>query len=220
MDRLADQAPNLYGQIYPMIKSDAALRERWRDLAHSNKNCVMTFLGSAEPTEFEIELQRLLAEDPQLHSFTPADLQRLFRLWYERGDKLRLAETLHEHPDWQKIAWRDLAHVYADYQDYRQAYETVARYSARPQLPNTDPADSIESLARRFRISGNIENDGLPIALAQANAGDLDNALATLKVLSTMPGAPRSLHSVESEIWARKGEWQKAWQALSQFINN
>ena len=165
-------------------------------------------------------MDQLLSGDPQLHSFTPADLQRLFRLWYERDDKLRLAETLHEHPDWQKIAWHDLAHVYADYQDSRKAYETVARYSARPQLPNTDPADSIESLARRFGISGNIENDGLPIAVAQANAGDLDNALATLKVLATMPGAPRSLHFVESEIWARKGEWQKAWQALSQSIKD
>ena len=116
---------------------DPDLRDQWRELARTNTKCFFIFLQNSVPFEISIEMDQLLSGDPQLHSFTPADLQRLFRLWYERGDKLRLAETLHEHPDWQKIAWRDLAHVYADYQDYRQAYETVARYSARPQLPNT-----------------------------------------------------------------------------------
>jgi hypothetical protein len=217
MRRLADHAPNLYDQIFPLIKSNADLRERWRDLAHSNKNCVMSFLGNAEPTEFAIELQRLLAENPQLHSFTPAELKTLFHIWYERGDKLSLAETLQQHPEWQRIAWRELARVYADYQDYRQAYDTVARFCARPRFPETDSHDSIESLARRFRISGNIENDGLRLALAEANHGEVDDALALLKALSAMPGAPRSLHFLEGDIWARKNEWQKAWQTISQY---
>ncbi len=217
MERMPIEAPHLYGEIFTLIKSDSSLRERWRDLAHSNKDCAMIFLQNASPAEFQIELDRLLVDDPELRSFMPADLKRIFRWWYERADKLALAETLQKHSEWQKIAWPDLARLYADYQDYRQAYETVVRFSSRPRFAKTDPAESIESLGRRFKISGNIENDGLPIALAQANAGDLDNALATLKVLSVMPGAPRSLHFVEAEIWARKGEWKKAWQAILKY---
>jgi hypothetical protein len=217
MKRLADQAPNLYWQIFLLIKPDAALRERWRDLAGSNKNCVMIFLGNAEPTEFQVELERLFSENPQLQSFAPDELKTLFHAWYDKGDKLRLAETLQQHPEWQKIAWRELSRIYADYQDYRQAYETVALFIPPPQLPEIDSRESIESLARRFRISGNIENDGLRLALAEANHGEVDDALALLKALSAMPGAPRSLHFLEGDLWARKGEWQKAWQAISQY---
>jgi len=209
-----------YADIFGSIKSDAALREKWRALADSNKDCIMIFLQNASPAEFELEVAQLLFEDPELKSFAAAELKRIFRLWYEHGDRLTLAENLRQHPQWQKIAWHELARVYADYQDYRQAYDTVARFCDRPRLPETDPMASIESLAKRFRISGNIENDGMAVILAQANAGELDNALATLKALSAMPDPPRSLNYVEAELWARKGEWQKAWQALSQSVND
>jgi hypothetical protein len=216
MRRLADQAPNLYDQIFPLIKSDADLRERWRDLAHSNKNCVMSFLGNAEPTEFAIELQRLLAENPQLHSFTPAELKTLFHIWYERGDKLSLAETLQQHPEWQKIAWRELARAYADYRDYRPAYETMARFSPPPG-PETDPHESIETLTTRFKIGGKTEQDGLMLARAEAKRGEIDDALAILKTLSAKPNASRLIYYLQGDLWARKNDWQKAWQAISQY---
>lgn len=220
IDRLGDQAPSLYEQISAAVKPDAELRERWRDLGHANKKCVMIFLRNASPTEFELEVNRLVFEDPELKSFTPAELKGVFQLWYDYGDQLALAEILRQHPEWQKIAWHELARVYANHQDYRQAYETVARFSPPPPLPKIDPSESIDSLAKRFRISRDNANDGLRVALAQLKAGDLDDALAMLKALSVMQGAPHSLSYVESEIWARKGEWQKAWQALSQFTSN
>jgi tetratricopeptide (TPR) repeat protein len=217
MRRCPDSAPAIYSEMFGAIKGDADLRDRWRQLAQTNTKCFLIFLQNADPFEISIELERLLSEDSQLRSFTPAELKTLFSVWYARGDELALAETLRQHPEWQKIAWRELARVYAEHQDYRQAYETVARFSARPRLPDTDPGDSIESLARRFRISGNIENDGLRLALAEANVGEVDDALALLKALSAMPDAPRSLHFLEGDVWARKGEWQKAWQAISQY---
>src|SRR5438477_4887204 len=81
--RLGLEAPHFYGEIFQLVKSDPALRERWRDLANSNKDCLLIFLQNAERTEFEIEIDRLLLEDPQLHIFTPTDLNWLFKQWYK-----------------------------------------------------------------------------------------------------------------------------------------
>jgi len=58
------------------------------------------------------------------------------------------------------------------------------------------------------------------LARAEAEHGEIDDALAILKTLSAKPKASRLVYYLQSELWARKGEWQKAWQALSQFIND
>jgi tetratricopeptide (TPR) repeat protein len=217
MKRWPDNAPALYKQIFGLIKDDADLRDRWRQLGHIDRRCLPILLEAVNNMEFELERERLFSEDPQLGSFTPAELSTLFRAWYEHGDKLRLAETLQQHPDWQKIAWRDLAHVYADYRDYRQAYETVVRFAPAPGLPDTDSRESIESLATRFKVGGGTEQDGLILARAEGERGDIDDALAILQTLSTKPRASRSVYHLEGELWARKGEWQKAWQAMSRY---
>jgi len=132
IQRCPGSAFGLYSDIFGAVREDADLRERWRDLAGNNREYLLVFLNNAEPVEFEIESERLLEEDPDLRSFKAAQLKMLFAAWYKRGNKLALAEKLQQHPDWQKIAWRELAQTLADYQDYRQAYETVARFSPRP----------------------------------------------------------------------------------------
>jgi tetratricopeptide (TPR) repeat protein len=217
MKRWPDNAPALYAQIFDLIKDDADLRDRWRQLGHIDRRCLPILLGSVNNMEFELELERLFSEDPELLSFTPAELNTFFHVWYEHGDKLRLAETLQQHPDWQKIAWRDLAHAYADYRDYRQAYETVVRFAPAPGLPDIDSRESIELLATRFKAGGGTEQEGLILARAEAERGEIDDALTILQILSTKPGASRYLYHFEGELWARKGEWQKAWQAMSKY---
>ncbi len=134
MHRLPDNAVSLYSDMFGAVRDDADLRDRWRKLADDQTNLVLTFLAQANETEFQIELQELLAANEQLAGFSGKDLQRLFALWYQKGDKLWLAETLKQHADWQKIAWPQLARSYADYQDYRQAFETAAAFLDAPRL--------------------------------------------------------------------------------------
>lgn len=215
MQRLRNPA-GLYSDIYPAIKDDAELRDRWRHLAENNSACVLIFLQNATPTEFQIELGRVLEENPDLHGFTPVQLQRLFQTWYDRGDKLALAETLRTHPDWQQIAWRELARVYADYQDYRPAYEALMRF-ANTQVSNASPNEPLDSLAIRFRISGS-ENDGLSLAQAEAVRGQVDDALAIITVLASRPNPSPLVNYVEAQLWAQKENWPKAWQAMSRYV--
>src|SRR4029077_4657711 len=134
--------------------------DRWRKLGENDRHCLLVFLSNADSVEFQIELQRVLADDALLQTFSTKELRALFHYWYEKGDKLGLAQTLQEHPDWEKIAWRDLARVYADYQDYRQAYDTIARFTPRPQIEEPKPRDSVQALAALFRVSPNPMRDG------------------------------------------------------------
>jgi Flp pilus assembly protein TadD len=127
-----------------------------------------------------------------------------------------LAEAVRAHERWEKIAWRELARVSADYQDYRPAYEKL-RQHAGAALPDNSPNDTAESLAARFRATGD-ETDGLLLARAQAANGDIDDALAVVALLSARPHASPLVHQVEAELWARKEDWAKAWQALWRYV--
>jgi hypothetical protein len=220
MQHFPEMAPAFYADIFGSVKSDTALRDRWRKLGESDTRCLLVFLRSVDNTEFQIELPQLLADDRKLQAFAPDELKTLFALWYEKGDKLWLAQTLQEHPAWKKIAWRQLARAYADYQDYRQAYETVRWFSPPPKSPEIDSGESLESLTSRFRAGGETEQDGLMLARAEANKGEIDDAIALLQSLSAKSREPHAANYLEADLWARKGEWQKSWRALSQSIND
>ena len=210
------EAPDLYAQIHEWVKDDPELMDRWRELGRGNKDCLLFFFSQASPFEFALELGRLLTENPALTNFTPPDLKRLFAAWYKKGDRLALAETLQEHPEWGNIAWRELALAYADYQDYRPAYETAARFAPPPSLPSVDPT-SIGFMAAQFRVSRDIGKDGLLLATAQFQTGADDEALRTISIALAAPRAPRELNYLAAQIWARKGHWQKAWEALREY---
>jgi hypothetical protein len=216
MERL-ENVPAFYSDLYGFVRGDATLMDRWRQLAEGDKRCVLMFLKSADRFEFEIELTSLLADDPNLLSFTSADLKTLFHVWYDRGDKLALARALQQHPDWQKIGWRELAQTYADYRDYRPAYETVRRFAEPPNLPKPRPNESVESLALRFRLGDEIEHDGLALAIAEIDRGQLEDALAIVKIVSTKSGLSPAAHYIQGEIFAKMGDWPKAWRAMSEF---
>ena len=212
-----DQAPELYGEIYQWIKDVPDLLDRFRELGRENTQCLLFFFRYARAVDFALELQRLFFDDPQLQSFTPTQLKTLFELWYQRGEKLTLAETLQAHVEWEKIAWRELARVYADNQDYRQAYETLIHH-IDVALPEISPNESIDEVAARFRISGGNEKDGLLLARAQAERGQVDDALAILTVLSTRRQTSPLVEYVEAQLWAKKQNWAKAWQAMWRYV--
>jgi tetratricopeptide (TPR) repeat protein len=201
-----------YSDIFGLVKDDPDLRDRWRELGAANKAWTLIFLQSATPAEFQIELNRIVGKDPDLGGLTPDQLKRLFELWYEKGEKLSLAETLRAHSEWQEIGWRQLARVYAEFQDYRQAYEIVKRFTPAPAI-EIPPNESVNSLASRFRVT-NSDGDSLALAAAEAKAGQIDDALAVLTVLESRPHPPPLVYYIEADLFTRKADWAKAWQAL------
>jgi tetratricopeptide (TPR) repeat protein len=220
MERSPVLAKPVYAGAFAQVKDDTDLRERWRKLGELKNWSRLSFLHNATPTEFVIEMERILSEDPDLQSFTPTEQKGIFRVWYERGGKLALLDALNQHPAWQKIAWREMAQSYGDYQDYRQACETVTRLAPRPQLPETPSPDAIPDLRARFRSGKNAQDAGLSLAMAQAKNGELDDALRILQMLAADPKPLPAVHFVQGELWAQKGDYQKAWQAFSKYVSS
>lgn len=216
MQRLGPSAFFLFNSIYPFVRDDASLRDRWRTLAGNDPRCALTFLSLATPVEFDVAVTQVLERDPELHAFSEAERERFFQAWYQNGNKLSLLEFLQQHPALQKIAWRQLAMAYADYQDYRPACETITRFAPAAALPEVDPA-SLDSLAARFRARHDSGNEGLLLATAEYQTGAADEALRTITVALADERAPRQLYFLAAQIWSKKGDWQKAWQSLRQY---
>ena len=134
--RLGLEAWQLYERIFSLVKNDPDLRDRWRLLGRDNKKCLLMFFSSASPVEFRVELDRLLADDPELKAFDAAEKLKFFEAWYHNGDKLELAEALREKSDWRAIGWKQLARVYAEYGDYQNACTTAREFASIPPVPN------------------------------------------------------------------------------------
>ncbi len=219
MQRWPENARVLYGDIFGAVRDSVELRDRWRELGHVNRQCLPILLFQLNRDEFPLELERLLADDPDLHSLSPDERKILFRTWLREGDPLALADALQRHPGWQTVGWEELAAALANYGDYRPAYETVHKFVQPPRLPNLQANDSVPTISLRFRVTRDVATDGLALVLSEKNAGDLDTALSNLKNFSTEQKVPPPVYFLESEIWAQKGDWQKAWQAIVKYQN-
>jgi tetratricopeptide (TPR) repeat protein len=215
--RSPEQAPEMYRQMFELIKDDVSLVDRWRELAHNDRRCLLVFFQYARPFEFNLELQRLLFENPTLNGFGPDELKLLFVAWYEKGDKFWLSQLLQEHPDWRKLAWRQVALLYADEKEYQKACETLRQFAPAPKLPQSESNEPLEALQISFRVDPLNLNKGLVLCLAQIKNGQIDEALKTVRDLVALPGSPKYLFYLEAQLWAQKHDWEKAWLAWRQF---
>jgi hypothetical protein len=213
------QAPNLYGEIYGLIKDQPELRDRWRLLGRDNEKCLLFFFRHAGPVEFRVELDRLLADDPELKSFDAAEKEMFFEAWFNNGDKLELAEVLSEKPDWRAIAWKQLARAYAEYGDYQNACATVREFASIPPVPEPPSARTSANLELQARLHPTDIDVGAALCLALAKEDRIEQALARLQALHGVKGFPAYLLNLEANLWERKGDWGKAWDALRPFVS-
>ena len=218
IERLGPEAWQLYERIFDLVKNDPALRDRWRLLGRESKQCLIMFFGRASPVEFRVELDRLLADDPELKAFDAAEKQTLFEAWYHTGDKLELAEALREKSEWQKIAWRQLARVYAEYGDYQNACVTTRQFASIPPVPEP-PGLTPSDLELQARLHPTDIDVAAALCLALAKENRVDQALARLQALHGVKGFPDYLRNLEAKLWEGKAEWGKAWNALSPFVS-
>jgi hypothetical protein len=57
------------------------------------------------------------------------------------------------------------------------------------------------------------------LCLALAKEDRVEQALARLQPLHEVKGYPDYLRNLEAELWERKAEWGKAWNALKPFVS-
>jgi len=188
-------------------------------LGRDNKKCLLVFFRNAGPVEFRVELDRLLADDPELKAFDAAEKLTLFEAWYHNGDKLELIEALREKSDWRAIAWKQLALAYAEYGDYQNACATARQFASIPPVPDPPAGLTMADLELRARLHPTDIDTAAALCLALAKEDRVEQALARLQALHEVKGYPDYIRNLEAELWERKAEWGKAWNALKPFVS-
>ena len=166
-----------------------------------------------------MELDHILADDPDLKSLTLAEKRNLFEAWFKNGDRLRLVETLREKPEWRTIGWRQLARGYADLGDYQNACAIVREFASIPPVPEPPAALNTADIELQARLHPTDMNIATALCLALAKEDKVEQALARLQALHEVKGYPDYLRNLEAQLWERKAEWGKAWNALRPFVS-
>ncbi len=215
--RAPEIAPARYGQMLDAARTNVFLRAALVKLAQTNREFLPVLLQNADRVESDLEISALLTEDPALESFTRAQRKSLFAAWFQRGDRSELTRILLAHPEWQEDGWPWLAQNYADAKNYEAAYEVVRKFAARPSLPAPEAEPARNALERKFFYHPEDFPNGLALYFLQQKLGETDAALTTLRALKKIPEHPAYVSWLEAELWAEKGDWEKAWNAWREF---
>ncbi len=216
--RAGERGPILYHQMLDWARGRSRLHAGLGRLARSNPDYLLVFLRHADRLECEDLISRLIEAEPNLKSFSVAQRQALFSIWFHKGDRHLLVAKLSENPELRETGWRWLAMTYAERKDYESACKVAREDSPVPTMPKVIPAKSLAELQRTFRFRPDDFQAGLQLFSAQRAAGQGNDALETLQSLQAVRGAPSYLAFIEAELREDRQEWQQAWAAWLRFI--
>ena len=216
--RAAEERPGLYSR---MLSAASQLNPRVNRMLEqfggTQPDLVLMYLERANRDDFASALGRFLDHDASLQTMTPEQRQRLFALWSEKGDLSRLAALTESHPDLLPIAWRGVAGYHAGRGDFRAAYELAKQFTNAPKLPEPARGVSIEQLQKQMYSEANNYGVGYSLYAEQMRAGNLDDALLTVRRFTEARDCPPYFHFLEAEAWAAKQNWERAWAARQKF---
>ena len=215
--RAPEIAPTRYGQMLDAARANVFLRAALVKLGQTNRDYLPILLQHADRLESDLEIGALLTEDPALEAFTRAQRKSLFAAWFQRGDRSQLTRSLLAHPEWLEDGWPWLAQNYADAKNYEAAYGIVRKFAASPSIPAPGAESPRNALERKFFYHPEDFQNGLALYFSQQKLGETDAALTTLRALKKIPEHPAYVSRLEADLWAEKGDWEKAWNAWQQF---
>jgi hypothetical protein len=177
----------------------------------------LAYLRRISGLAFNQALAKFLKRDPGLETLTEEEKLALFALWSERGDLDELSHAIAAHPKWAQYAWLGLAKYNADHNNFRAAYELTQVYGEPVALPRVDTKSSVQELEKRFHAAPDNYGVGYALYRAQMQNGRVDDALMTARHFSERAGTPAYFRYLESQCWAEKGNWERAWNAWQSF---
>ena len=205
-------------EVYASMLTDAAMQNPQlgpilKEFGLGQPGLALAYLRRLSGVHLADGLAQLLKNDPNLQSLSEPEKLALFDLWAERGDLEQLARNIQAHPDWMRYAWLGMAKYHANKKDFRQAYEWTQRFGEAVALPRISGNESLEQLQRRYVSNPDNYITGYALYLEQIQRGRTDDALVTARHFSERPNSPAYFRFLESECWAKKGNWERAWNA-------
>src|SRR5438270_915595 len=186
-------------------------------VANAELNFALPYLDRLSDASFNRALAQLLKNDPNLQSFSETEKLALFAVWSERGNPGELSLAVEQHPDWLRYAWLGMAKHKASRNDFRAAYELTQQYGEPVALPRVAANFSLQDLENRFAAAPNNYGIGYELYRAQMQSGRVDDALLTARHFSERPNSPAYFYFLEAQCWAKKQNWERAWNAWQAF---
>jgi tetratricopeptide (TPR) repeat protein len=216
--RAGPQRPDIYRLMLATARqSSPPVARGLEEFGMVHHDLALIFLEVSGGAPFMSALQRFLEHDPTLQTMTPQEKLTLFKYWAERGDAAELARAIEAHPDWMAYGWRGLARYQASQKNFRAAIELVHQFGEAPPLPAPAQNSSIDQLRQALHASPDNYGIGFQLYQEQMKERLVDEALVTVRHFTDLPGAPRYFHFLESEAWAAKQNWERAWKVREKF---
>lgn len=186
-------------------------------LAFSGHDLALVYFAQLNAEEFRPTFAKFFEGDPGLETMPPDQKRELFRLWDSRGDRNALLAITSQHPEWLPYTWRIVAKSRAAAGDFRGACELMQQFDNNVRFPAPDTSQSPASLRNQvFRGSNNF-TAGYSLYLKQMEAGQIDDALATVRHFTANGNVPVFFYFLEAQCWSGKGDWKQAWAAWLTF---
>jgi Flp pilus assembly protein TadD len=177
------------------------------------------FLNASPGGElWQQRLEEMLAQNPRLELADKALLKTLFDAWGSRGDRARLVALLAENPEWLPYGWRHLAEEHARAGRFREAFELASTQVPPPPRATSLLASDVPRLERVVLMNPNDPRPAVELYHALCAAGDDKQALRVLEKVARLPNAPPFLPLELAQAHARLGEYERAWQVLSEHL--
>ncbi len=216
--RAGPQRLKVYGDMFfDAERADPNFIGELAAMAPDDPDLVIAGLDRIPRDKFSTALKKFLQFDPDLKKFSAEQKKKLFVLWSERGDLDEFARAVEMHTGWRSAAWYGLAKYYAAKGDFRAAVELVRQFGTAPVFPEPDESGSAADLQQKFYADPNNFAIGYALYRAQTHDGKIDDALATVRHFTALPGVPAYFHYLEAESWGAKENWERAWNAWLAF---
>jgi O-antigen ligase len=187
-----------------------------RELAGADWDRRLAYLEAAPAADFTKEFAALLADDPSLEKAAEPCANALLALAESKGESARIAPLLERDARLRALAWRTLARLKADAQDFQGATE-LALAHLQIAVPDLAPPALAAAEVEFARQPTSVVAGYLQFR-AQLAAGATDDALRTLQALSALPNCPAYVAYLRGKILAGRAQWDSAWKELAPLL--
>jgi O-antigen ligase/Flp pilus assembly protein TadD len=209
--------PEYYAQMLAFVNGVPELRRMMHALARGNFALELVWLRESTAAEFGEFSTALLKNDPALHAADDLQKTAFFRLWSQRGDAAELMRLLSANPQWQPLAWRQIAENLAANGDAKGACETAFKFLSAPALPKIQRAEETGELRRRLLLNPGDFRAGYALYAALAESKNDGEAMEVLHGMTSRADCPPYFHYLEARLAFQTGQYAAAWSALEKF---
>jgi tetratricopeptide (TPR) repeat protein len=213
--------PDQFSWMLQLANAHPELREPLWDLANTADLKVTYLDWVTDPVDFERCLRSILETPGQadLSGLEPAQRSKLFRKWYELGNKDSLVAALETNRQWREIGWRILAEHYARESQFERACTLVSSYL--PSMSRSVPGAGadVEALERALLYNPMDPRRSIDLFQAQKAHGKVDDAIRTLEKILKVPGCPAYVRQEIAALYVMKEDYRRAWEYLRDAMN-